>query len=406
MAKDVEAAESLENRGERGTSVRRRTVFYISGYDPRGASHYHRLYKTEAAKQMAINGFSPEVGPRRTVDDHESAWTIAAANTTTTYRFLRYDDIMRKRWSKSTPAVIRDILHYAAALLERGVFARVLRLSWPMFATIVYAPVLLLAALLIAVLAALAVAWLAPWGIALAAGLAAFIGCLALRPLIEPHSNAFWLARILSFIADQGAGREPAIEPRIDSFAARIARTLEDGEADEVLVIGHSVGTQLGVCACARALAKVSDRRARLSLLTLGHTIPLLGLQPPATAFRAELIAVAADPRCDWIDVSAAIDSACFPLTDPVMGCGLRQTDPAAPKPKLVSARFPKLFSPASYAVIRRDFHRAHFQYLMAAEIAGDYDYFLITAGAQTLSERFAHLASISHFNRFRLSRA
>ena len=67
-----------------------------------------------------------------------------------------------------------------------------------------------------------------------------------------------------------------------------------------------------------------------------------------------------------------------------------------------MSARFNKLFSPETYATIRRDFLRTHFQYLMAAELPGDYDYFLITAGDITLAERFAHLDSVTGFNRFR----
>lgn len=386
-------------------TVSRRIVFYISGYDPRGASHYHGLYKAEAAKQAAINGLAITVGPRRKVDDIESVWTLATRTTAIDYRFLRYDDIMRARWSKSAPAILRDILHYTAAFLRRGVFVKVLRLSWPTFITIGYAPGLVLLAAVLAALAWLVAAQFMPVAWASLAAVAVLVLCLALRPWLEPRINAFWLARILSFIADQGAGADPRIEPRIDAFAARIAAALAQTEVGEVLVVGHSVGTQIAVSAVARALA-TAPAQANISLLTLGHTIPLLGLQPQANAFRCELTSLAADPRVTWIDVSAAIDSACFPLTDPLAGCGLIQPDTAQPRPKLVSARFPKLFTPQTYANIRRDFSRAHFQYLMAAEIAGDYDYFLITAGDRRLGERFAHLASVAGFNRFRLGPA
>ena len=34
-------------------TVKRRTVFYIPGFDPRGPVHYYRLYTAEAAKQAA-----------------------------------------------------------------------------------------------------------------------------------------------------------------------------------------------------------------------------------------------------------------------------------------------------------------------------------------------------------------
>lgn len=402
---NVSQDQPVATGGQDGQKVRRRIVFYIPGYDPRGPGHYHRLYTSEAAKQAAINDLQVDVGPRHNADACESQWKLTTGAGIADYRFLRYDDIMRARWPKTTPAILRDILHYTGAFLRRGVFARVLRLSWPMFVTISYAPALLAAALLVALAVAAASALIVPWYGATLIGAIVLAACLALRPIIEPRVNAFWLARILNFIADQGNGTADGIEARTDDFARRIAAGLNANDADEVLVVGHSVGTQIAVSACARALA-TAPPAAKLSLLTLGHTIPLIGLQPPATAFRAELAALAADPRCDWIDVSAAIDSACFPLTDPVVGSGLTQPTPESPKPKLVSARFPKLFTPATYAMIRRDFSRAHFQYLMAAELPGDYDYFLITAGTLRLADRFAHLASVADFNRFRLSRA
>ena len=46
---------------------------------------------------------------------------------------------------------------------------------------------------------------------------------------------------------------------------------------------------------------------------------------------------------------------------------------------------------------------RAHFQYIMAAEIAGSYDYFQITAGNMRLWDRYAGQASVTDFNRLRL---
>ena len=75
------------------------------------------------------------------------------------------------------------------------------------------------------------------------------------------------------------------------------------------------------------------------------------------------------------------------------------------PKPKLLSARFHTLFRPETYASLKRDFRRSHFQYLMAAELPGDYDYFLITAGDQTLDARYSHLDSVTGFDRFRFGK-
>ena len=383
--------------------VMRRHVFYISGYDPRGPSHYHRLYREEAAKQASVNGLTLDIGPRLTPGPFESAWRIGGGQTLTTYSFLRYDDIMRKRWTRSNFGVLMEILRYTAKFLRRGVVARTLLVSWPTFITMIYPPALVALAVLLSLLAGWLMLISAGWVAGTLAALAVFLGLVQLRAPLEDKITAFWLARILSFIADQGDGAIGGLDDRLDGFAARLAAAMGE-DLDEVLLVGHSIGTQLAVSVSARA-ARLRPGAA-LSLLTLGHTIPLQSFQPKAAQFRAELKEVAHNPDIHWIDVSAAIDSACFPLTDPVTASGIAQANAAKPSPKLVSARFPKLFTPATYARLRRQFRRAHFQYLMAAELAGDYDYFLITAGDRTLAGRFGHLASNTGFNRFRLGRS
>jgi hypothetical protein len=386
-------------------TIRRRTVFYISGYDPRGPGHYHGLYRAEAARQEAVNGLRLAVGPRHGGDGIEASWTVRGPATQTHYRFLRYDDLMRARWSRSAPAVVRDICYCFFALLGRGVTLKVARVSWPFAITLASPFALLMGGIVAALVAGLAVATVTTWWFGAIAALAFFAGLLRLRPRLEQRLGSLWLARTFAFMADQGGGRAADMEERIDTFAARIADSLAAGDSDEVLVVGHSAGAQIAVAALAAALARLPGREVPVSLLTLGQTIPVLGLQPKARAFRRDLAALAADARVTWIDFSAAIDGACFALTDPLAACGLAQPDPAAPKPKLLSTRFPRLFGPERYATIRRDFRLAHFLYLMATEQAGDYDYFLITGGDMSLGRRYAHLDGVTSFNRFRLGR-
>ena len=77
----------------------------------------------------------------------------------------------------------------------------------------------------------------------------------------------------------------------------------------------------------------------------------------------------------------------------------------AAVQPKLISARFIKLFSAEGYRNIKRNFIRGHFQYLMAAELAGDYDYFAITAGPLRLADRYAGFDSVTGFDKLRVGK-
>ncbi len=395
----------MEDHSEGPATVLRRTVFYISGYDPRGPRHYYQLYAAEGVKQAAVNGLALETGKRRSVDPFETSWTVTAGSVTTQYRFLRYDDIVRQQWAGGPTAMYAGILRYTWRFLRVGVFRVMLRNSWPSFLAVIYPPALVLGSFLLAALLGLLMALvLRPWAGDVA--YLAIIGALALPfltyRLFEKWLNVYWLARSCTFLVDRSMGRVPGIEERCREFAARVAQAVMSGENDEVLVAGHSVGTHLAVTVAARALEQIGKEQ-RFSLLTMGQATSMTPDEPTSHQFREDLLAISISPQVDWIDVTSAIDGACIALSDMLEMSGIARPGGARHQPKLVSARFNKLFSPETYAAIRRDFLRAHFQYLMAAELPGDYDYFLITAGDRTLAERFAHLDSVTGFKRFRM---
>lgn len=387
--------------------VARRTVFYLPGFDPRGPLHYHRMYVSEAKKQAAINGLAIEVSKRRNVDNCESAWTLTAGNVTTEFRFLRYEDIVRRQWPANAAAMFGGILRFSWHFLRMGVFRAILKNSWPSFVAVTYPFGLLAGVFLTALLLGLVVALILRTWIGDAAFLAVpaalVLPFLLYRPM-ETRLNAFWLARSCTFLVDRTRGTVSGIEERLKEFASRVARAVNEGSADEVLVIGHSVGTQMVVTVAARALEQIEEGRG-FSLLTLGQAIAMTPGEAVAQQFRADLLAIATSPQVNWIDVTSAVDGSCIPLSDPLEMSGVARLKGSAPSPKLVSAGFNKVFSAETYATIRRDFLRTHFQYLMAAELPGAYDFFLITAGDMTLSERFAHLDSVTDFNRFRMGK-
>ena len=383
--------ETVEER-----RVRRRTVFYVEGYDPRGPSHYHALYRDEAAKQSAVNGLAITVGPRRRPDAISAAWSVTTPVTETDYVFLRYDDLMRARWSRTNLGVFTDFMRYGWAFLRRGVYANMVRHSWPICIFMSLAPALVVIAALLSVIAAAVAGTLTHWMAGVVLFPVVMAALVMLRPWLEPRMDAFWLGRIGIFTAELGAGKTPAMEERIDAFGARIAAEAIKGDAEEILVIGHSVGSFIGISAVARALRQLDGWHGEIAVMTVGHAIPILGVQPGAQTLRDELRAVASEPRVTWLDFSAASDVLCYVATDPLEACGLEQPDPQTPKPRLMSPRYPKLFRPATYKAMKRDFYRHHFQYLMAAELPGDYDYFLITAGDLTLAQRFADRPGIA----------
>jgi pimeloyl-ACP methyl ester carboxylesterase len=404
--------------------VRRRHVFYVGGFDPSGPAHYHRLYAEEARKQAAVSGFEIAVGPRRRAGDHASQWSVDASwrpgdTVATTVEFLRWDDIVRANWPRSRWAVMLSTLGTTARQLANGVLWRVLKTSWPAFLVLFLPPALVVGLIAwLGLTVGMVLALAAQGVVAAAAGaciaLASFLGWTRFARWAEAKVQMAWLMRSTRFILRQARGATPELEKRIDEFAARVHAALGDDAIDEVLVVGHSSGAMLAVSTAARALARragvaagVPEATARhapaLSLLTLGECIPMLSYQPEARAFRAELASLATSQSLVWLDFTAPPDGCCFALVDPTAACAERLGAARWSPPKRLSPRFAQLFGAESYARIRADKYRCHFQYLMASELPGAYDYFAITAGPARLGDRFSAQAGVTQFRDFQL---
>ncbi|MDC7710856.1 hypothetical protein [Vogesella indigofera] len=397
----------------RGTAIAGRRVYYFSGFDPKGPRHYHRLYHGEAARQDAVSGQNTFVGARRNVSKTCSHWEITQHScdkhqqTHTDYNFMRWDDIIRQHWHSNEFRLLIHLCYSLRVYLQRFALFKVLVTSWPPFVTAMYPMCFLFLLLGLATGLGLAI-WSSAalvWPLLLPASLGVTVGVLWLGRLVEKKLNVYWLLRIYCFTARWGTGKCPEMEKRLDEFTDQIVRENRELPADEILLIGHSVGTMLATAVAARVFKHpdaTQDIKNRLSLLTLGHCVPVLSFISAAHGYRQELSTLAARAKhMSWVDFTAPTDGACFALISPLTGCNRPEALPEWPK--LLSPRYATLFHPVTYQRIRRDRYRQHFQYLMASELPGDYDYFAITAGNQTLAQRFAHHKSVQQFDKFKV---
>jgi hypothetical protein len=392
-------------------AVRKRCVFYVSGFDPKGAGHYHALYQQESAKQGEVNGWRFEVGPRqRPHAGGNPFWEIDArqgdVHVRTHYEFMRWDDVVRKHWPRSTGEVWLAILRATWFNVRQGSLWKMFLLSWPSVIAL-FTPFLLVLFSAVAVpVAAAAAGW---WAYSASghplAGAAASIAAAVVAAWVglrlESRYSMYWLMRSYDFTRKQALGQTPDLDGCLDVQAARLAQRLQEGIDDEVLVVGHSSGAIMAVEIVARArrlLRSSAAAPSAISLLTLGQVIPLLGAIPHAAAFRRALGELAEMPALDWIDFSAPPDGCCFPLSDPVEGCGVEACNRLADHPKLLSPRFAAMFDAGEYSRLRSDKFKLHFQYIMSSHKAVDYDYFLVTAGQLTLRDRFAAFPSVTQY--------
>ncbi|MER5171469.1 hypothetical protein [Thioclava kandeliae] len=377
----------------------KRRVFYIPGYDPFPPRRYRELYRRESTAQARISGY--EIHQKASREGGKYGWQVHSTqdghSVEALVEVLLWSDIVRGSMGSSILATYMQLLRTAFLYIGSGALFRLMRLrNGPVLAALY--PVVALLVQLIAVMAAAGALY---WGLATLARMIAPawpLHGLALVPAIgvvifglrwfRAHDNrfyAYYLMHDYAFTARWNGAYPPALEDRIEVFADRIAQALEE-DWDEVLVVGHSSGAHVAISVLA-ALDRRAVSGAALSLLTLGHVVPMVSFLPRAQRLRRDLHDLSATSRLTWVDVTAMGDGCTFALVDPAGVTGVapeKQTGPL-----VFSAAFSQSLSPERWKADRRRYFQLHFQYLCAFDRVQDYDYFRITAGPLTLAQRY-----------------
>ncbi|KQI67203.1 hypothetical protein AN189_16505 [Loktanella sp. 3ANDIMAR09] len=379
--------------------VRTRRVFYIPGYDPIHARRYRELYRTEGRAQADISGYDLTLSPKPKGKTY--GWRVAAriegADVSAEVDVLVWSDIVRDSMSNTIPATYAQLVRTAWTYIASGALGRLMKLrKGPVIAALYPVGMLLLQLLIALGLGALA-GWLAALVLPLGRGWDTMTGFAVLTVVTalilrwfksrDGRLFAYYLMHDYSYSARWGGANPAPLETRMAKFADIIAQALTD-DVDEVLVVGHSSGAHLGVSILADLIhdGRVPARGPVLSFLTLGQVVPMVSFLPDAHRLRADLQFLS-EQDVAWVDVTAPGDGCAFALCDPVAVSGV--ATPAQRWPLVISAAFTQTLSEARWAELRWQFFRLHFQYLCAFDRPGDYDYFRITAGPQTLGARF-----------------
>ncbi|HVV93654.1 MAG TPA: hypothetical protein VHD15_09570, partial [Hyphomicrobiales bacterium] len=285
--------------------VRRRRVFYISGFDPRGPVGYYALFRREFWKFHKESGIATQVSKLAAPEGSlEATWTArcdaGAWQTETIFSFLRWDDIIarvyfRPNWQRLVVGGYGTLTAIMNGQMWRiGRESRKFLAIWFGTAFFFFGGALLATAL--AVLLAFALAPLARL-----AGLPGWGGAVIAFPLL--YAAFAWVVRrtreaplYMSHLVDDMnfnwgylRGRFGHVDARIAAFADIIAARVAAAEDDEVLVIGHSSGPVLAAEALARALEKdpaLGRHGPAVGFVSLGSAIPWCGLDPGAARLR------------------------------------------------------------------------------------------------------------------------
>jgi len=356
----------------------RRKIFYLGGYDPRGARFYHQLYREQAALYAERSGHEIIVSERKRAGPVDNRWTIEdrTEGSSADMTFLAWDDIVRRTWDHNPLRLL-----WGAVVSTLSFSAR---MNWSITRT--FPPGSLIAfyypaaSMIVLPLLLIGLIWL------IAGIIPALVLGLILSGVIVRYLKGFWLLRFVIF-NDRYARHttDPALNPRLEEMAQTIQEALAE-DWDEVLFVTHSNGGILAMPIMASLLEKNGGKMpANFALMTLGSSVPLLGCRKDAGSYDAQLSAVA---RGDflWLDLGSLTDGACIALLDPCVST----SEVHRPTIHSLSPRWFKYADPATYRARRRNKYATHFSYLHSFERVSPLDYFRVTSGPLTLPQSIA----------------
>lgn len=381
--------------------VRHRHIIYIQGYDPRGLAQYYRMFRTELRKFGRLYPLSATISrPKVAGDDEIASWTIETKSddwqTKTSYDFLRFEDFIQRDLASPIWRTVFQAVWIYWRLVFSGTIGRFAGANWR-FATFITYPhfVLLLEALACAAIAFVFEKGLDALGIpgpfSIAAAAAIFVALIG--TVLKYTENSTYVLYLLSdtiWTWQFSHRQRPEWDARIDRFARHLVNVARDSGADEIVVVGHSSGSFLGVEMLARALKldpALARHRSRVVLLTIGGNFPIVGFHTAAADFRDHLRQLAVEPSIDWIDCQARKDVMNFYQFDPIASHGI-DVGALRRNPTVVPVRFRDIVKPEHYNSFRWKFFRVHFQFVMANERPHAYDFFMIVCGPIPLMAR------------------
>lgn len=330
-----------------GARMFRRQVFFFHGFDRRGARYIHLSHCHEIRRYNRRFGSKIVVGPRS-----GDTWQVVTDTTQTTFTVCDWSDIVSRRFATPAARVAIDTIGLGLQALRQGFFGKVLRLDWALGLLLLWGFLPFFLALVMTIIFALAAPlWLlsVPFWV---------VGLHWLAARYDPRLGMAYVGHIAWMsrrIAQAACGD-------LESFLARSADRIRAADADEVVVVGHSIGAPL-------ALVSASDADRPVTVLTVGPSTPLITLQKDAHAIRQKINGL---PEGCWFDVSARKDMLGFLACDPSDGLA-----------QCLTANFNKAFGREPIAALKWNGFRMHFQYFRANLNPAEWDWFgLLTAPA------------------------
>ncbi|MEM8681084.1 MAG: hypothetical protein AAGF97_17195, partial [Planctomycetota bacterium] len=372
-------------------------------YDPNGPTFFHAFFQHQFESYCRRFDLMGSVSPRRDDDDGIlSHWDVQMSDVDwdveTKYSLLRWDDLVIRDLKQPLAWSLAKKMLCDLDALFSGMFFRLFRLHWRFGVASSYPTagvfLLLFVAMMISGGVAAGLSWL---------GLPIWIGLTLLVPLsLGLFLGGYHLLRKKAFLhllvadtvfsLDHARGKRQDYLQRLDEFAERVAAAIEASDDDEFVLVGHSSGSFCIVEIMARILRRhpnlARDATPRITMLTVGSILPLIGCHPKASAFREDVTRVAEEESVYWLEYQTPLDFINFPNFDAGRSLVSSPLHTRQMNPTVHNAHTAESMDPKTYQRDRFNIWRLHFQCIMAVDQLVPCDYMMIVAGPAHLELR------------------
>ncbi|WP_420961180.1 alpha/beta hydrolase [Brucella sp. IR073] len=214
------------------------------------------------------------------------------------------------------------------------------------------------------------------------------LGVTAGAALVRWPGRKFFLSYLLddwSAAYDRIYATNPKLNARRQEFAGLVARKLRETDADEVIIVGHSLGTVPAV----EAIADIARDNPKLlkkqpvSLLSIGSCLLMIAFHPKAKSLRKDIRLVIQETPVLWAEFQALTDIIHFYDSDPAAALKIAPVNP----PVISHIRFKHVHSESRYKRAKGNFFKMHLLFLKGAQKRNAYDIGMFLHGPFALRE-------------------
>jgi len=214
------------------------------------------------------------------------------------------------------------------------------------------------------------------------------LAVLAGAILMRWPGKKFFLSYLLddwSAAYDRIHGGNARLNARRQEFAAFLRQKLRETDADEVIIVGHSLGTVPAVEAIADIRRENPEllEKQPVSLLAIGSCLLMIAFHPKARGLREDIRTVLQDTPVLWAEFQTLTDIIHFYGSDPAQALAITPKNP----PVISRIRFKNIHNESRYKRAKGNFFKMHLLFLKGAQKRNSYDFCMFLHGPFALRD-------------------